>query len=226
MARPLHDRRCWGTTIWRLNDPWPILYWSAVDAYGEPKIPYYYLRRAYAPVLVAFERTADAITTWVVNDGPDPVVGTLTLRRARFDGEVKGELTAEVSLGPGEAQRCLEAAPFGPINLRREFLWATLAMPDEVLEASYLLIGERYLHLPEAHLSAHLTAGGLAVATDVFARQVTLTMVGVTGAVFEDNVFDMVPGETRRIGVVRDAGGADLRIDAVNAASIDLAWPA
>jgi beta-mannosidase len=230
MTHPLNDRRCWGTTIWRLNDPWPILYWSAVDAYGEPKIPYYYLRRAYAPVLVAFERTPDVITTWVVNDGPVPIAGTLTLRRARFDGEIKGTLTAEVAANPGEALRCLEATPLGPINLRTECLWATLTTPDQTLDAAYLLIGERYLHLPAAHISVRPVAGGVELTTDVFARQVTLAMSGgsaaPTGAVFEDNFFDMVPGETRRVAVLRDAGGAALRIHAVNAAPVELGWPA
>ena len=33
-------RRCWGNLTWRLNDPWPILYWSAIDYFLEPKIPY------------------------------------------------------------------------------------------------------------------------------------------------------------------------------------------
>ena len=39
------NRRCWGNMVWRLNDSWPIIYWSIIDYYLEPKIPYYYLRR-------------------------------------------------------------------------------------------------------------------------------------------------------------------------------------
>ncbi|MHC4654401.1 MAG: glycoside hydrolase family 2 protein [Planctomycetota bacterium] len=47
------NRRCWGNMIWRLNDSWPIIYWSAIDYYLEPKIPFYFLRRAYDPILIS-----------------------------------------------------------------------------------------------------------------------------------------------------------------------------
>lgn len=93
-------------------------------------------------------------------------------------------------------------------------------------------MGERYLHLPEAHLSVLPVTGGVEVTTDVFARQVSLALRGVTGseapmgAVFEDNFFDMVPGETRRLAVLRDAGGSTLRVDAVNAAPVEMDWTA
>ena len=42
---PDGNRRCWGNMVWRLNDSWPIIYWSVIDYYLEPKIPYYFLRR-------------------------------------------------------------------------------------------------------------------------------------------------------------------------------------
>jgi hypothetical protein len=219
-------RRCWGTTIWRLNDPWPIIYWSAIDAYDEPKIAYYFLRRAYAPLLLCFERTPDMIAAWIVNDGPVPVEGALVVRRARFSGEVLGELSTTVSLQPGEACRGLEMTPLGPINLRSEFLWAELVGSGERQTASLLLIGERYLHLPEAQLSVAASESAVEISTDVFARQVTLTMEGVTGAVYEDNYFDMVPGQHRRVAVLDDAGGKMLQVRALNATPSVLSWGA
>jgi hypothetical protein len=210
---PGGGRRCWGNTIWRLNDSWPIIYWSAVDYYLEPKIAYYYLRRAYAPVLVCFERTADRISVWVINDSPHPVDENLTLRRARFDGSVLGELSCAVALAPGAAQRFLDSTELGPTKLRDEFLWARLG--DQ--EATLLLIGERYLHLPPATLATRWTDAGIEIATDVYARQVTLAMPGKTGAVFEDNFFDLAPGQTRTVKVIHAAGSIRLRVGAVNA---------
>jgi beta-mannosidase len=219
----LSDRRCWGATIWRLNDPWPIIYWSAVDAYQEPKIPYYFLRRAYDPVLLSFERTPDVIWVWGVNDGPDAVSGLLKVRRAKFTGEVVDEMQAEVTLASGEARRCLDTTAFGPVSLRTEFLWATLETPDATHQASYLLTGERYLHLPEADLDVVLLKdGSVEIATDLFARQVSLELTGLTGAVFEDNFFDMVPGDRRRLSVIHRPADGVLRIGAVNAEPVIL----
>jgi beta-galactosidase/beta-glucuronidase len=222
---PDGGRRCWGTTIWRLNDPWPILYWSVVDAYLEPKIPYYFLRRAYAPVLVSFERTPDTIAVWVVNDSAEPVAGTLRVVRARFDGEVLQTLAGDVRVRPGGSQRCLDLTPFGPVNLRSEYLAATLEAGDRTVTARFLLAGERHLHLPKATLDVRRTDAGVEIHTDVFARQVTLTMVDRTGAVFADNCFDMVPGETRRIEVLRDAGGRALRVEALNGEGQEVEGP-
>ena len=76
---------------WRLNDPWPMMYMSVVDYYNEPKIAYYYLRRAYSPVLVSWEKTADHNSIWLVNDGPEPVSGKLLVRRLDFAGKVRAE---------------------------------------------------------------------------------------------------------------------------------------
>ena len=78
------NRRCWGNMVWRLNDSWPIIYWSVVDYYLEPKIPFYFLRRAYEPVLVCFEPTPDRIAVWVVNDSAGEVEGKLKVSRRRL----------------------------------------------------------------------------------------------------------------------------------------------
>jgi hypothetical protein len=207
------NRRCWGNMIWRLNDSWPIIYWSAIDYYLEPKIPYYFVRRAYDPVLVSFERTQDRIAVWVVNDSPEPVSGKLQVKSLRFNGDLRGQLETHVTVGPGQAKRCLVATDLGPVYLRNEFLHATLGER----EATYLLIGERYLHLPNVKLTAHAVGDKIEISTNVFARTVSLEMHGVTGAVFGDNFFDMVPGQKRTISVMNLAGGRTVTIAALNA---------
>jgi beta-mannosidase len=68
-----HFRRrkphCSGTLIWQLNDCWPVLSWALVDYHGFGKAGYFFVRRAYAPVLASF-RVADdgAAELWVTND--------------------------------------------------------------------------------------------------------------------------------------------------------------
>jgi len=212
------NRRCWGNMIWRLNDPWPIIYWSAIDYYLEPKIPYYFVRRAYDPVLVSFERTQDQIAVWVVNDSPEPVSGKLKLKRLRFNGDLRGQLEEHVTVGAGQAKRCIVATDLGPIYLRNEFLHATLGER----EATYLLTGERYLHLPNAKLTARAAGDKIEISTNVFARTVSLEMQGVTGAVFEDNFFDMVPGQKRTITVINPAGGRIVTVSALNAKPLQM----
>ena len=91
-------------------------------------------------------------------------------------------------------------------------------------DACCLLIAERYLHLPAAHLTVRRDHNRLEITTDKFARQVTLQMAGVSGAVFEDNYFDLVPGLKKTVSVVQAAGGRQLTVRALNAEPSALTW--
>jgi beta-mannosidase len=214
------NRRCWGNVVWRLNDSWPMIYGSVVDYYLEPKIAYYFQRRAYEPVLVSFEQTPDRIGVWVVNDSPRAVSGTLVVQGLDFGGKQLGKLQADVALKPGEAKRVLDTTALGEISLRSQFLHASFAGR----EATCLLIGERFLHLPTAKLTVRLADGRIEIATDNFARQVTLEFDSVTGAVFTDNFYDLIPSQTRTIQVVNAAGGQTFTVRALNADPIALDW--
>jgi beta-mannosidase len=215
---PAVTRRNWGSTVWRLNDPWPMIYSSLLDYYLEPKIPCYFTRRANDPILVSFERTADRIFVWVVNDSPEPAGGQLVVRRMDFNGKVLGEMDTYVQIAPAQSKRVLDLTAFGFITLRGEFLHATFEGRDSTL----LLIGEKYLHLPKASLKVRKLEDGIEITTDVFARQVTLEATAVVGAVFEDNYFDMAPQQKRTIKVVYPAGGREVIIRALNAAPVKL----
>ncbi len=196
-GEPDGRRRCWGHMVWRLNDAWPIVYYSVVDYYLEPKIAYYFLRRAFSPVLVCFERTADGLSVWVVNDSAERVSGDLLVRRISLDGTVRAELSVDAALGPGESRRSLDTLGLGRLAVRRELLHATFLGE----EAIYLPMGERHLQLGRARLQARATVEGVELVTDTFARQVVLEAPGISGALFGDNYFDMAPGGRRVISV-------------------------
>jgi hypothetical protein len=213
---PDGNRRNWGNTIWRFNDPWPMIYSSVVDYYLEPKIAYYSLRRAYEAVLVSFERTPDWIAVWVTNDSPAAARGTLEVEHLRFDGKSLGKRSAAVSLEPGQSKRVLKMTDFGVLSLREEFLRAAFGQS----EATLLLAAERYLHLPEARLKASRSGDEILISTDAFARQVTLEFEGALGQAFDDNYFDLAPGHSRRVRVLEPGGGKALSVRALNAAPV------
>jgi hypothetical protein len=106
----------------------------------------------------------------------------------------------------------LNLADLGILSLREEFLRASF----NGHAATLLLAAERYLHLPQSRLRAQLRGGAIEISTDVFSRQVTLEIAGAVGAVFEDNYFDMVPGESRTVKILNDGGGRAVGIRALN----------
>lgn len=213
------NRRCWGSMVWRLNDSWPITYMSAIDYYLEPKICYYYLKRAFIPVLVSFEQTADKIFVWVINDSADPVAGTLTLTKMDFQGKKTEALSRYVHVNPGESERCLDATPLRTIVKNNEFLTAELNGHT----VTQLVNPERYLHLPQATLDVKVLDDEIEIVTNVFARQVALVFPGVTGAVFEENFFDMIPAQRCRIRIHHNPGADSLTVSAINADTVTMA---
>ena len=217
-GEPDGKRRCWGNQVWRLNDAWPIIYMSLIDYYLEPKIPYYYTRRAYNPVLVTFERTADRICTWIVNDSPKAVEGTLILKRMNFYGEVLDQLSEDVRINPGESRRILDAAPLRTIVFNKEFLVAEFNGQVQTL----LLNGERYLQLPDANLSVTAANGGIEISTDKYARQVTLENPEGAGDIFEDNYFDLVPGHTKKIEVKTVKRSQKILVSSFNSPPVEI----
>ncbi|MDP9350583.1 MAG: hypothetical protein M3P51_03450 [Chloroflexota bacterium] len=210
-GEPDGGRRCWGHMVWRLNDAWPITYYSVVDYYLEPKIAYYFLRRAFAPVLVCFERATDELAVWVVNDSAHTLSGELVVRRMSMEGGVRAELGVDVALDAGASRRCLDTVGLGRLALRRELLHTSFLGK----EATYLPMGERHLHLPQARLEARTTGGGIELVTDTFARQVVLETPVMPGALFGDNYFDLAPGARRVISVPAEA--SEVRVRAYNA---------
>ena len=157
----------------------------------------------------------------MVNDSPRTIEGTLRVKHRKFSGKVLAELSAQAVLKPGEARRLIDVTPFGPISLREEFLQAEFAGR----EAIQLLFGEKYLHLPKAALTAKLAGDAIEISTDAFVRQVILTAEDVTGAVFEDNYFDLAPGGRRSVRILNAAGASRITVKGLNAAAVALARP-
>ena len=212
-------RRNWGVMTWRLNDTWPIIFWSLIDYYLQPKIPYYFTRRSYTPVLISFERTADRISVWVTNDSADSIAGNLMVRRMTFDGEVLGEISCRISSEPGSAQPWIDASAFGHVIMRSEFLRAQLDLEDGAynIESTFLLIGERYLHLPDTQISAMYRDGTIVISARHFARQVCLEADGTAADIyFSDNYFDLPPGREKIIEIIGPPRATNVRIKALN----------
>lgn len=212
-------RQCWGNMVWRLNDPWPIFYWSVIDAFLQPKIAYYFLRRAYAPVLVSFEQTTDELQVWVTNDSPEPVAGELVVQRCLLDGKVRREVRAEVTVESGGSVRVLDTRPLGPISLRDEFLRARFGVGEEV---TWLLARERFLHLSEAHLDYAVVQDSIRVSSDTLARQVNVELSDELRDVqVLDNWFDLAPGADRTIRFI-GSGRGSITLSALNAPPVTI----
>jgi beta-mannosidase len=207
--------------VWRLNDTWPMIYMSVVDYYLEPKIPYYFLKRACDPVLVSFEQTTERISTWVTNDSAQSIQDSLIVELWTFDGIMKSRKVWNVNIQPGQSQRVADLTGFYDIGKRKEFFVARLGKRV----VTHLLYPEKYLMLPETEIKAIKTDQGITLTSAKFVKEVELYLEGTSGAVFSDNYFNLIPGEAKTIRILLKAEGSKiLKIKGVNSlqTSIDL----
>ena len=216
---PDGNRRSWGAMIWRLNDSWPMIYMSVVDYYLEPKIPYYFLKRACEPVLLSFEQTPDNICTWIVNDSQKQISDSLIIELWTFDGLKKIRRAWNVDLKPGQSKRIADLTQFYDIWKRREVLVARLG--NNVI--THLLWPEKYLLLPDAKINAEISGNTITLTSSKFVKEVELYAEGTSGTIFSDNYLNLIPGEPKTIQIISRPGNCKtLRIKGVNSTPLTI----
>ncbi|MHA1228837.1 MAG: glycosyl hydrolase 2 galactose-binding domain-containing protein, partial [Candidatus Hodarchaeales archaeon] len=67
-----------GSLIWQFNEPWPTICWSLIDYYNNPKMSYWFVKRAFNPIHPVFDTNNNTVT--VINDTLSKVQGKLTLK--------------------------------------------------------------------------------------------------------------------------------------------------
>jgi beta-mannosidase len=209
-GRPAKDtsgiRRCGGYLAWKFNDSWPEIYSAKVDYFLEPYLVYYLIRRAYSPLLVSIE-VGSHIHIWVVNDTREPVTGTLTVKDWHIEKNCSTRsLVRNVSISPGCSEPIAELTEFRTIE-RRNLIHAILDSEEGVRlgESIALLDNERNIPFPKARLDLKFNGENLEITTDQYAHSVVLTGDDEGDEfnwMFEDNYFNIMPGETKRVAIL------------------------
>lgn len=217
-GQPDGNRRSWGAAIWRFNDTWPMIYMSVVDYYLEPKIPYYFLKRACEPILISFEITPERYCAWVVNDSSATVNDSLIVELRNFSGKLTKRVAQKVELKAGEAKRVFDLTQFGEILKRSEYLTGRFGNQT----VSQLLWTEKFLLLPDAKIQIEKVADGIILKSDKFVKEVALVIPNSTGAVFDDNYFNLLPGEAKHVKILDAANGTTVKAKGVNSTEAEV----
>lgn len=204
-----------GTLLWQLNDPWPGLSWSIVDYDLAGKAGYYFVQRAYRPVVASFTRTEDGILQlWVTNSGVSPAKLSLRAEVATFEGKqiLDERIDVEVAGLASEPVWSADAASVaaGPDR----FAW--VSEDHGAIEPNRLFFAAiKDLELDTGNVESTITAGpdGTAVVELVshgynYLTRVTAPIPGIT---FSANYLDLRDGDRRRIEVSGLPAGFDVR---------------
>lgn len=199
--------RTMGSIYWQLNDCWPVASWSSIDSVGHWKALQFYAKRFYAPMLVSPYVADGALQVGIVSDRTTSRSGSLQVKRLRFDGKVLSEKIIPVDVRALSSdvvfRKLLSELAGEDKDLSQSFIETSLMVADEPTSRNIVyLVATKQIKLPHAQISmdikATATGADLLIHTDALARSVEL-MSDEQSASFDDNFFDMLPGETRTI---------------------------
>ncbi len=223
--------RSTGALFWQLDDDWPVISWSSIDYHGRWKALQYAARRFFSAVLVSavVEDSPEPVdlgqrgrvVVWGASDRLEDTPATLLWSLRRFDGtEVKrgeqavvlpanrgtrlAELDFEGEVGEPQGRRTYRKESYE--NRRRHYLECRLVQGERELSSSVsFFVPPRYLALEPPDLRLETRKAGDRRVVEVTAeRFAAFVHVGVRDgyALFTDNDFHLLPGETRRLEVV------------------------
>jgi beta-mannosidase len=203
-----------GTLYWQLDDCWPVASWSSLDYFGRWKALHYYAARFYAPLLIAAETDGMALHVHVVSDELKRREAVLHLRLIRFDGTVVEDRRLPLSVLPLSSTALPKMQLVG---LEPRSMAAVLTLEQDRQEVAHTTVyfaRSRDLALPVANLTTTIEAAPGAFVVElrspVLCRAVSLDF-GVLDVKPEDNFFDLLPNEPRRIRVTGKASLEQIR---------------
>jgi beta-mannosidase len=207
--------RNWGSLYWQLDDCWPVASWSGIDYFGRWKALHYAAKRFFAPVLVSVVEDADAVQVWGISDRRTDAAVQLTVRLLDFNGHQIWRRDQDVRLVGNSSRAYLTLAKrdaLASADPAHVVLVAELTEGGKRLSRSvFSFVKTKDLDLPAPELQLGVEARAdatfaIKITARKLARAVHLTsmdavdgkMVGVDGF-FDDNDFDLLPGETAMV---------------------------
>ena len=199
---------CMGSLYWQLNDSWPVVSWSGIDYYGNWKALHYEARRAFAPVYLNLFEEGDSLRVHVFSDLLEEIPGaTLALEAVDFNGK-RGKRTVvktDIPANSNVTAYCTTADEWAPGEAKnRCFLKATLKdkQGKTVAENVYYFVPTKDLQLPDAEVQFKVKGETGRCIVTLSSKKLVKSVfleVGIQGAQFSDNFFDLLPGERKTV---------------------------
>jgi beta-mannosidase len=226
--------RCMGAIFWQLNDCWPVVSWSAIDADGRDKPLWHAARRAFADRIVTFQPASqparagsDEVALFLVNDSSAPWDCSGRIRRVRFDGMTLAEQTFHETV---------PRRSVGTVTPRADLLvWGDATTELLVVEVERLVAyhfgrADHELALPPPQITAEVEPheGGCTVhlSAHTIVRDVLLRVDMLDpDASASDQIITMLPGDRVSVGV-RSTRALSLDALSPGALSLDALSPA
>lgn len=206
---------CSGSLYWKFNDPeapnhkgmlFPSLM-SSIDFYGDPKMAFYYSKRAYEDVVIAFREGDNAkLDIFVCNETLQTYRGELSVSLWGSTGVIE-EICRKPAVVPADGNISVMQIQMGD-KLPQNVYYRAVFSGDLALENRFFPLDiAQYIGAPiePCQLQAEIevldeTSVRVSICTDVYAQDVVVDVFGIKAS-YSDNAFCMDAGSSRQIHI-------------------------
>jgi len=191
-----------GCLIWQLNDCWPAISWSLIDYGLNPKPAYYFVKRAFQPVIAPLIVKQGKVYAYIVNETSKSLELDFKFELLKFNGEsLHAENRKATTPAYTSALVLNEALDTLPVV---DNCLLTISLERNgiiVYEDSKTVQEPKDLKLPIPKIKTDIKKAGdrtfkISLESTVYAKAVKLDMGGLDGR-FEDNFFDLIPNRQK-----------------------------
>ncbi len=225
-----HLRRqpyCMGTLYWQFNDCWPVASWSSIDNTGTWKALHYAAKKTFEPISPVIDLTENRISLRIINNTLDTINILSQIKVQSFKGEVSLMKTARFRV-PKMSSSTVPGATVKQATRTTEVNETVVSLTLLREDSSFLsrdqiyLVKPKDLNLTKPNINTTITkmAEGFVIRleTDVLAKSVYLE-TEVAGW-FDDNYFDLLPREVKKVLFVPNDKGAGLSLEELGVRSL------
>jgi beta-mannosidase len=197
-----------GALIWQMNDCWPVSSWALVDYENRRKAAYYFVKCAFAPVMLSVWPEEKQIDVTLANDTLNPVGGTAEICLADTCGEIIWKHEAPLFATANGVGQILIPTSSLPESAKNGAILSARVYNERGTIASTKVLCRpmKDLYIPAAELTiasiepckddsfiVTVSAEDLACYVHLASQDAELSC--------SDNWFHMLPGEERKVAV-------------------------
>ena len=193
-----------GCLIWQLNDCWPVVSWSLIDYGLNPKAAYFFVKRAFQPVIAPLIVRHGKAQVFIVNETAKTLESTLKFQVMTFNGEVLYRQNVKTLTPAYTSELAMENA-LESLPLKENCVYTvTLESKGAVLYEDARTVAEpKNLKLPKRQVKVKIKKLGAAkfaitLQSDSYVKAVWLNLNGAEGE-FSDNFFDLIPNRPKTV---------------------------
>ncbi|MFT7588396.1 MAG: beta-mannosidase [Limisphaerales bacterium] len=197
--------KCMGSLYWQINDVWPATSWSGIDYKKRWKAIQYAVKDVYKDVIISIEETkAGEINVWVVNDRPTATGLVLEVQTQTYSGdsEVLGQARyIDVPAGSTEIYYSTNKSVIR--DTTAQFIHAELReLGAKVSETNRYFARPKYRQLEAPNFTRELfnyTEKSVSIRVEASKPAMGVFYSASVEGWFDDNSFDLMPGEAKVI---------------------------